>query len=176
MDMLESMVYTRAVVKESLRYRPPVIMVPYMAKKDYPVTENYTVKKGSKVIPSVWPATHDPVAYPSPDVYDPERWISGNADQQVKNWLVFGTGPHHCLGQTYAQLNLMAMVGKASILMDWEHHPTKKSEDIEVFATIFPQVRLPSPSENTVQTRLRIIAISLSKIDLRRLHDFQFLI
>lgn len=140
MDMLESMTYTRAVIKETLRYRPPVIMVPYLAKKDFPITENYTVKKGSMVIPSVWPATHDPEAYPNPDSYDPERWISGDAEKQVKNWLVFGTGPHYCLGQTYAQLNLMAMIGKASMLLDWVHTPTPISEDIEVFATIFPQV------------------------------------
>ncbi|KAL6249675.1 RNA polymerase C-22 sterol desaturase [Rhinocladiella similis] len=139
MDMLESMVWTRAVVKETLRYRPPVIFVPYVAKKDFPMTENYTVKKGSMVIPALWPATHDPEAYPDPDNFVPERWITGDADKQVKNWLVFGTGPHHCLGQTYAQLNLMAMIGKASILLDWVHEPTAISEDIEVFATIFPQ-------------------------------------
>lgn len=141
MDLLESMTYTRAVIKETLRYRPPVIMVPYLAKKDFPITDTYTVKKGSMVIPSVWPATHDPEAYPNPDTYDPERWISGDAEKQVKNWLVFGTGPHYCLGQTYAQLNLMAMIGKASMLLDWKHTPTPISEDIEVFATIFPQVR-----------------------------------
>ncbi|KAK5943986.1 RNA polymerase C-22 sterol desaturase [Knufia obscura] len=139
MDLLESMTATRAVVKETLRYRPPVILVPYLVKKDYPITPNFTAKKGQMIIPSVWPATHDPEAYPDPDSFDPERWISGTAEQQVKNWLVFGTGPHYCLGQTYAQLNLMAMIGKASIFLDWEHFPTEKSEDIEVFATIFPQ-------------------------------------
>lgn len=47
MDMLESMPYTRAVVKEQLRYRPPVLMVPYLVKKDFPITEDYTVKKGT---------------------------------------------------------------------------------------------------------------------------------
>lgn len=140
MDLLESMTYTRAIVKETLRYRPPVIMVPYLVKKDFPVTEGYTVKKGSMIIPSVWPATHDPEAYPNPDTFDPERWITGDAEKQVKNWLVFGTGPHYCLGQTYAQLNLMAMIGKASMELDWVHYPTPISEDIEVFATIFPQV------------------------------------
>jgi C-22 sterol desaturase len=36
----------------------------------------------------------------------------------------------------------MAMIGKASILLDWVHEPTPISEDIEVFATIFPQVRI----------------------------------
>jgi len=45
-DMLEKMVATRAVVKETLRYRPPVLMVPYLVKKDFPVTETYTAKKG----------------------------------------------------------------------------------------------------------------------------------
>lgn len=150
MDLLESMTATRAVVKETLRYRPPVILVPYLVKKDYPITPNFTAKKGQMIIPSVWPATHDPEAYPDPDSFDPERWISGTAEQQVKNWLVFGTGPHYCLGQTYAQLNLMAMIGKASIFLDWEHFPTEKSEDIEVFATIFPQVSLPESTVSSV--------------------------
>ena len=140
MDLLESMTYTRAVVKETLRYRPPVIMVPYLVKKDFRVTEGYTAKKGSMIVPSVWPATHDPEAYPNPDAFEPDRWITGDAEKQVKNWLVFGTGPHYCLGQTYAQMNLMAMIGKASMTLDWVHHPTAISEDIEVFATIFPQV------------------------------------
>ena len=57
---------------------------------------------------------------------------------------MFGTGPHYCLGQTYAQLNLMAMIGKASLQLDWVHHVTDESEIIKVFATIFPQVSLHS--------------------------------
>ncbi|KAB8200681.1 cytochrome P450 [Aspergillus parasiticus] len=139
MELLDQMEYTRAVVKETLRYRPPVIMVPYLVKKDFPITEKITVLKGSMIIPSVWPATHDEEAYPNPDTFDPDRWITGTAEQNPKNWLVFGTGPHYCLGQTYAQLNLMAMIGKASMEMTWEHTTTPKSEDIKVFATIFPQ-------------------------------------
>jgi len=45
-DMLDQMVYTRAVVKECLRYRPPVTMVPYEVKKSFPVAEGYVVPKG----------------------------------------------------------------------------------------------------------------------------------
>jgi sterol 22-desaturase len=47
MDQLESLTYTRAVVRELLRYRPPVIMVPYLAKKPFPITDTYTVPKGT---------------------------------------------------------------------------------------------------------------------------------
>ena len=137
-DLLESLTYTRAVVKETLRYRPPVIMVPYQARKPYPLTDTYTAPKGSMVVPSVYPALHDPEAYPDPERFDPERWISGTADQQTKNWLVFGTGPHYCIGQNYAQLNLMALIGMASMKLDWKHTSTKLSEKIKVFATIFP--------------------------------------
>ncbi|KAG8526478.1 uncharacterized protein KY384_008678 [Bacidia gigantensis] len=146
MDLLENLPFTRAVVKETLRYRPPVIMVPYVAKKSFQITDSYTAPKGSMVIPSCWPALHDAEAYPNPHTFDPDRWISGTAEQQVKNWLVFGTGPHYCLGQTYAQLNLIGMIGKASLCLDWTHFPTEKSEDIEVFATLFPQVSGSKPN------------------------------
>jgi C-22 sterol desaturase len=139
MDMLESMTYTRAVVKECLRYRPPVIMVPYVAKKDFPITDTYTVPKGSMIIPSVYPSTHDPEAYEDPDSFNPDRWITGTAESQTKNWLVFGTGPHYCLGQVYATHNLMGLIGKASMHLDWTHKITPQSEEIKVFATIFPQ-------------------------------------
>jgi C-22 sterol desaturase len=166
LELIDQLTYTRAVVKETLRYRPPVIMVPYLVKKDFPITDKITVSKGSMIIPSVWPATHDEDAYPNADSFEPERWITGDAEQQSKNWLVFGTGPHYCLGQNYAVSSLIAMIGKASLEMDWEHFPTAQSEDIKVFATIFPQVciitylcKFPK-SRNTITNRFvhRMIA------------------
>ncbi|GMG32154.1 unnamed protein product [Aspergillus oryzae] len=140
LPMLESLTYTNAVIKELLRYKPPVILVPYLATKDFPVTPDYTVPKGSMIIPSCYPALHDPEAYPNPDVFDPERWISGDAESKTKNWLVFGAGPHDCLARKYVPLSLAGMIGKASLELDWEHHPTPRSEEIRVFATLFPMV------------------------------------
>lgn len=131
--------WTRACVKETLRYRPPVLMVPYIVKKTFHIPEaNYTAPKGSMIIPSTWLSLHDPEAYPEPDTYNPDRWVSGNAEDQGKNWLVFGTGPHYCLGQTYATLNLMLLLHKLSSEFEWKHTITPKSEDIRIFATIFP--------------------------------------
>lgn len=144
MDQLESLTYTRAVVRELLRWRPPVTMVPYLAKKDFPITDTYTVPKGSMIIPSTWLALHDPEVYEQPDEFDPERYYSGDAEVKgAKNYLVFGTGPHYCLGQVYAQLNLALMLGKASVQMKWTHYPTPLSEEIQVFATIFPKDHCP---------------------------------
>lgn len=139
-DMVDKMVYTRAVVKEQLRYRPPVIMVPYECKKSFNVTPEYRVPKGAMIIPTIYPALHDPEVYRDPGAFNPDRWLEGGeAEAATKNWLVFGTGPHVCLGQHYAIMNFMAMIGKAAMFMDWQHHPTAVSEEIKVFATIFPQ-------------------------------------
>ncbi|RFU35603.1 hypothetical protein B7463_g660, partial [Scytalidium lignicola] len=144
MDLLDEMAYTRAVVKELLRYRPPVLMVPYLVKKAFPVSENYTIPKGAMVVPATYPALRDPEVYENPDNFDPERYYTGDAEAKgAKNWLVFGVGPHYCLGQVYAQLNLALMIGKASMYLDWVHHPTPLSEEIKVFATIFPMDDCP---------------------------------
>jgi C-22 sterol desaturase len=144
LDMYESLTYTNAVVKELLRHRPPVIFVPYETTKPFPVTPNYTVPKGAMIVPSCYPALHDPVAYPSPETFDPDRWITGDAESKTKNWLVFGAGAHDCLARRYVPLSLAHMIGKASLELEWKHHATERSEEIRVFATLFPMVCVSS--------------------------------
>lgn len=53
------------------------------------------------VVATLYPALHDPEAYVDPETFNPDRWLEGGeAEAAAKNWLVFGTGPHYCLGQT----------------------------------------------------------------------------
>ncbi|CDR45608.1 CYFA0S19e00892g1_1 [Cyberlindnera fabianii] len=140
MELIDKMVYTNMVVKETLRYRPPVIMVPYVVKKSFPVSEGYSAPKGSMLIPTLYPALHDPEVYENPDEFIPERWEEGSkANEAKKNWLVFGTGPHVCLGQTYVYTTFTGLLGKALMFNDLHHEVTPLSEEIKVFATIFPK-------------------------------------
>ncbi|KAF7729259.1 RNA polymerase C-22 sterol desaturase [Apophysomyces ossiformis] len=140
LELMERSVYLRQVVKEVLRLRPPVLMVPYQTTREWPLTQSYTVPKGSMVIPTTYPALHDPVAYPNPDSFDPDRWgPEGTAEKSPKNFMVFGNGPHHCLGREYAIMHLMAILAQASLKLEWTHYRTDKSDDISIFATIYPQ-------------------------------------
>ena len=157
LPMLESLTYTAAVIKELLRHRPPVIFVPYLATKPFPITPEYTVPKGAMVIPSCYPALHDPEVYPNPDVFDPDRWITGDAEAQTRNWLVFGAGPHDCLAKRYVPLTMAAMIGKAALEMDWKHVATERSEEIRVFATLFPMVSTSQVSREVL--RLSILNV-----------------
>jgi C-22 sterol desaturase len=116
LDMIDKMVYTRAVIKEQLRYRPPVIMVPYEVKKSVQITPEYKIPKGSMVVPTLYPALHDPEAYHDPESYIPDRWLEGGeAEAARKNWLVFGAGPHVCLGQNVITLNSWEFICLANL-------------------------------------------------------------
>ncbi|CCH43196.1 C-22 sterol desaturase [Wickerhamomyces ciferrii] len=160
LELIDKMTYTNMVVRESLRYRPPVIMVPYVVKKSFQVNEGYSAPKGSMVIPTLYPALHDPEVYENPDEFIPERWTEGSkACEAKKNWLVFGTGPHVCLGQTYVFMTFTALLGKAILNNDLIHKVTELSEEIRVFATIFPKDDLllqfkPRDPFTPVQTKI----------------------
>ena len=52
-DVLYQMTYTRQVIREVLRYRAPAPMVPLLAQKAFPLTDDYTVPKGTLIMPSL---------------------------------------------------------------------------------------------------------------------------
>lgn len=50
LDVLDEMPYVHAVSKEVLRHRPPVLMVPYLTRKAFPLTDEYTVPAGTMLM------------------------------------------------------------------------------------------------------------------------------
>jgi len=141
LEMLEEMPYLKAFVKESMRVKPPVTMVPYKATKAFPISPDYTVPANSMVIPSFYNSLHDPEVYPDHDKLLPERWLDAksSANTNPKNYLVFGSGPHRCIGIEYAQMNMALVLAIASVLADWEHHITPESDKVQIIATLFPK-------------------------------------
>jgi len=141
LEMLDGMTYLQAVIKESLRIKPPVTMVPYRATKAFPITEDYTVPANSMIIPSFFNSLHDPDVYPEPDVFHPERWLDSDssANANPKNYMVWGAGPHKCIGNEYATMNIALVLATASVMFDWVHNTTEESDKIVILATLFPQ-------------------------------------
>lgn len=141
LEMMDEMPYLRAMVKETLRVKPPVTMVPYKATKAFPISEDYTVPSGSIVIPSFYNSLHDPEVYPDPSGFLPERWLDpeSSANANPKNYLVFGSGPHKCIGIEYAVMNIGLVLADAAVLMNWDHEITPESEKVQIIATLFPQ-------------------------------------
>ncbi|KIJ68836.1 hypothetical protein HYDPIDRAFT_81582, partial [Hydnomerulius pinastri MD-312] len=91
--------------------------------------------------PSFYNSLHDPEVFPDHDELIPERWLDPNssANANPKNYLVFGSGPHRCIGIEYAHMNMELVLATASVLMNWEHHITPESEQVQIIATLFPK-------------------------------------
>jgi cytochrome P450 family 710 subfamily A protein len=70
-----------------------------------------------------------PQGYESPEKFDPDRF-SPERKEDVKfasNYLVFGHGPHYCVGKEYAQNHLAAFLARLASSVDITRLRTKVS-------------------------------------------------
>eukprot|EP00877_Chromochloris_zofingiensis_P010637 jgi/Chrzof1/5827/Cz16g17100.t1 len=137
-ESLVDMPYTRQVVKEILRFRPPAPMVPQIAKRPFKLTDSYTAPKGAFIIPDIISACRQ--GYTDPLKFDPDRFSPERKEDvtYASNFMVFGHGPHYCVGKEYAINHLMAFLAITSTTLDWKRHRTADSDWIKYLPTIYP--------------------------------------
>jgi cytochrome P450 len=82
------------VIEETLRYEPPVTMIPRIAIEDFEFHGNL-IKKGQIVQLSIVSANRDEAHFPDGDRFDISR--------KPGKHLGFGIGPHGCLGASLAK-------------------------------------------------------------------------
>ncbi|MFI6865851.1 cytochrome P450 [Nocardia sp. NPDC050406] len=85
--------FVSKIVEETLRYDPPVQLVPRIAREAITLGDDQ-IARGDLVIALLAAANRDPAAFPDPDVFDPDR---------DTRHLAFGLGPHFCLGAPLAR-------------------------------------------------------------------------
>jgi cytochrome P450 len=110
-DDVSRLLYTGMVVKESLRLYPPVWgLTTRQAVSDLELG-GYEIPKESwiSVVPYV---THrDPRFFANPDQFDPERFTAGRAEHiPPYAYVPFGAGPHVCIGNTVAIMEMILVV------------------------------------------------------------------
>ena len=81
-----SLLYINALVKELLRWNPPVpIGVPKRVTQD-DVYRGYFIPAGATVIKNIWAVFRDPNIYPDPEAFNPDRFLKdGKIDASVLN-------------------------------------------------------------------------------------------
>ncbi|KAF5475159.1 hypothetical protein F2P56_006994 [Juglans regia] len=138
-EQLGQMKYTQAVAREVLRYRTPATMVPHIAGEDFPLTENYTIPKGTIVFPSVYESSFQ--GFSEPDRFDPDRFSEERQEDRIfkRNYLAFGAGAHQCLGQRYALNHLVLFIAMFATLLDFRRHRTDGCDEIAYVPTICPK-------------------------------------
>jgi len=138
LNVLNQMTYTRQVVREVLRIRAPATLVPHIALDNFKLNDDVVIPKGTLVVPSVYSSSFQ--GFPNPHTFDPDRF-SPERKEDIKyktNFLVFGSGPHKCLGYEYAMLHLLAFTALFVTNVDFERVFTPQSETIVYGPTIYP--------------------------------------
>eukprot|EP01087_Luapelamoeba_hula_P005928 TRINITY_DN159_c0_g1_i2.p1 TRINITY_DN159_c0_g1~~TRINITY_DN159_c0_g1_i2.p1 ORF type:complete len:531 (-),score=104.78 TRINITY_DN159_c0_g1_i2:65-1657(-) len=135
---INQMQYTRQVVKEVLRYRAPATLVPHMAKRDFKLRDDVNIPKGTLVVPSVFSSSFQ--GFEDPQKFDPDRFSLERKEdiKYKKHFLVFGAGPHRCLGYEYAMMHLLAFTALFATHVNFKRVWTPKSEEIVFGPTIYP--------------------------------------
>ena len=71
----DNLPYIDALVKEVLRWSPPVpLVVPKRAMQD-DIYRGYLILEGVIVFENVWAIFRDPNVYPNPEVFNPDRFL-----------------------------------------------------------------------------------------------------
>ncbi|HVE77868.1 MAG TPA: cytochrome P450 [Gemmatimonadaceae bacterium] len=101
-DDLPRLPFTRAVLAESMRLRPPVWIIGRRATEDVPLGR-WTIPRRSLVVMSQWVVHRDPRWWPEPERFDPTRWLAERGRAQPKlAYFPFSAGTRVCIGEQFA--------------------------------------------------------------------------
>ncbi|KAI9222078.1 cytochrome P450 [Blastocladiella britannica] len=107
------LVYTRAVLLESLRLHPPVPLEVKQAVNDDVLPDGTRVHAGDRIVWPLWAmARLEGVWGSDAGEFCPERWIRDGKciAPSPSVWPVFNAGPRACLGQQMAMLEAVACI------------------------------------------------------------------
>jgi cytochrome P450 len=116
-DSWSSLVFTRAVVNESMRLYPPAFMIVRHAKgEDHFGTTR--IPKNSTVMVAPFVLHRHRRLWQDPDVFDPTRFLPEASPPLRMSYLPFAIGPRVCIGAQFA--TSLATIMLASLVKAFE--------------------------------------------------------
>ncbi|MED6218272.1 hypothetical protein PIB30_025193 [Stylosanthes scabra] len=102
---LNNLVYLQAIVKETLRMHPPVVLnLPHESMNDCEVG-GYHIPAGTQLWTNIWKIQRDPALYPNPLEFQPERFLETHKDVDLRGQhfelIPFGAGRRICPGMSF---------------------------------------------------------------------------
>ncbi len=104
-----SLVYTRAVIQETMRIYPPIWGLIRVAAIDDTIGGK-EIKAGDRIVLFAYGAHHNPKFWDDPEAFVPERWTDKTKKQVKYSYIPFGAGKRSCIGGAMSQVeNTLAL-------------------------------------------------------------------
>ncbi|XP_050431550.1 probable cytochrome P450 6a13 [Adelges cooleyi] len=123
---LAELPYVEMVLAETLRMYPPLSIIFREASKSYQVPgEDLVIEKGTKIAIPAYSLHMDPMYYPDPITFNPERFTPEEKAKRPSGvYMPFGEGPRQCLA--FAEIEMKLALSE--ILSKYEIEPCEKTD------------------------------------------------
>ncbi|XP_041459303.1 cytochrome P450 3A14-like [Lytechinus variegatus] len=107
---ISKMSYLDQVFSETLRIYPSAPIIDRVANETF-VVNGFTVPKGMRIFIPLFSIHRDPILWPDPEVFDPDRFSKENREKHHPcAWMPFGLGPRSCVGMRFAVMEIKIVV------------------------------------------------------------------
>ncbi|KAL9607298.1 MAG: hypothetical protein Q9167_007779 [Letrouitia subvulpina] len=132
---IDSMPYTCAVIKEALRWRPIIPLVPPHVLTEELTFEGYYFPAGTEFLINAVPVCN---AVEESDSFRPERWLNGNEASIGAGLWIFGGGRRTCVGYKLAQTQIFAAFTRLNYCFDYSPAGNYNSHQLQHHVTTEP--------------------------------------
>ncbi|XP_072165418.1 cytochrome P450 4V2-like [Diadema setosum] len=133
-DDLQKLTYLACVLKETLRIFPSVPAIGRDILEDC-VIDGKLLPKGSLALVAIGAVHRDPLYFPNPLMFDPDRFLPENsAKRHPYAYIPFSAGPRNCIGQRFAMMEDKVLV--ATVLRRFSVESLSSIEEVRPMAEL----------------------------------------
>eukprot|EP00029_Vermamoeba_vermiformis_P013765 TRINITY_DN8693_c0_g1_i1.p1 TRINITY_DN8693_c0_g1~~TRINITY_DN8693_c0_g1_i1.p1 ORF type:complete len:500 (-),score=124.07 TRINITY_DN8693_c0_g1_i1:58-1524(-) len=122
-DDLSRMTVLDMVVKESMRMSPVTPGGSVREMTDDVQLGPYFIGKGTAIMAPIHLMNRNPKVFPDPERFNPERFA--NNQSRYPHFMPFSSGPRNCIGQTFAKVEMRAVLSTMAKYDEWKLDETK---------------------------------------------------
>ncbi|KAI6017136.1 cytochrome P450 [Pisolithus marmoratus] len=151
----ESLPYTEALVKEVFRWHATVAIAPPHRVTVDDIHNGYYIPKGTIVISNVWGMLHDPLTYPDPMEFNPDRFLPGEGEPvptDPRN-ICFGFGRRICPGMHLADASVWICVAMSLAVFEISKVVENGVEITPEVDPLFGFISHPKPFKCSIKAR-----------------------